>query len=252
MTQTPDEAALLAQYDSARAPQHVAIIMDGNGRWAQQRGLPRVAGHRAGAESVRAVIEACPPLGIRYLTLYTFSAENWKRPAREVDALMQLIDRNLRQEAEELHAMGARVRVIGRQHELPDFLQATLRQMGEFTAGNDRVQVILAINYGGRAEITDACQALAAAAVAGELDPTAIDEQAVAARLYAPDVPDPDLLIRTAGEQRISNYLLWQAAYAELCFLPVLWPDFRRPHLLQALVEYQNRQRKFGGLPAGS
>ena len=248
---TPDEAELAAQYDPAAAPRHVAIIMDGNGRWAHQRGLPRVAGHRAGAESVRAVIEACPPLGVRYLTLYTFSVENWKRPEREVSALMGLIERNLRQEGEELHALGAKVGAIGRLEQLPASLRQVLADIGRLTEKNDRIQVNLALNYGGRAEVVDACRALARQVAAGELAPEAIDEAAIAAHLYAPEVPDPDLMIRTAGEMRTSNYLLWEAAYTELYVTPVLWPDFRRPHLLAALAAYQGRERRFGGLRTG-
>ncbi len=249
MTTIADEAALLARYDPARAPAHIAVIMDGNGRWAQRRGQPRVAGHRAGAKAVRAVVDACDDFGVRHLTLYTFSVENWKRPRTEVRALMQLIEENLRREAAELHARHARVRAVGRLHELPASLQATLADIAALTADNEGLRLNLALNYGGRAEITDAARRLVEEALAGRLCADEITEQAVAARLYAPDTPDPDLMIRTAGEMRISNYLIWQAAYAELWVTDTLWPDFGRSHLLQAIVDYQRRDRKFGGLP---
>jgi len=242
----PPVEDLLARLDRQRLPRHIAVIMDGNGRWAEQRSLPRLAGHEAGAESVRAVIEACGELHIEALTLYTFSAENWARPAHEVSGLMRLIDRTLRRELPELHQKGVRIRAIGCLGELPDFVQQTLADARGLTADNPGLHLNLAINYGGRVEIVDAARALAAAVAAGQMRQDDISEQTFAARLYDPEMPDPDLLIRTAGEMRVSNYLLWQIAYAEIVVVPTLWPDFRRPHLLQCLVEYQGRTRTFG------
>lgn len=231
-------------------PHHVAIVMDGNGRWAQQRGLPRVEGHRVASQSVRSVIEACPQLGVRILTLYTFSAENWKRPAREVDAIMRLIEESLRRELPELHEKDVRIRAVGRVHELPASLQDMLGEAMSVTANNKRLTVNLALNYGGRAEVVDAAKAIAAKVATSELEPSDIDEALFARFLYAPDLPDPDLLIRTGGEMRVSNYLLWQIAYTEIWVTPVLWPDFRREHLEQAIADYRQRQRRFGGVPS--
>jgi len=244
----PDQAALANRYDVAHAPQHVAIIMDGNGRWARRRGLPRVAGHRAGADNVRTIVEACPNLGVKYLTLYTFSVENWKRPRAEVRALMALLGRVLRREAAELHAQGVRVGAIGRLHELPAPVQRILQEVMDLTRGNTTLRLTLALNYGGRAEITDACRQIARRVAAGETAPEEISEDTISRHLYAPDLPDPDLLIRTAGEMRVSNYLLWEIAYSEFWVTDTLWPDFHAPHLLEALVAYQGRVRKFGGL----
>jgi undecaprenyl diphosphate synthase len=234
--------------DRSRLPRHVAVIMDGNGRWAEQRSLPRLAGHEAGAESVRAVIEACGEIGIEALTLYTFSSENWSRPAAEVAGLMRLIAEKLRQELPELHQKQVRIRAMGRIEALPDFLQQTLEEGRRLTADNTGLRLTLAINYGGRAEIADAARAIAQAVANGQLRLEDISEDSVAEHLYAPDLPDPDLVIRTAGEMRVSNYLLWQIAYAEFVVVPTLWPDFRREHLLRALLEYQRRTRKFGGV----
>ena len=245
---TRSEAELRAQLDPTRLPVHVAIIMDGNGRWARARGLPRIAGHRAGTESVRAVIRTSHDVGLKQLTLYTFSAENWRRPRIEVEALMELIDASLQQEVPELHRRGIRLRVIGRIADLSESLQATIRETEEMTAGNPGLGLNLAINYGGRREIADAAAAIAARAKAGEIDPAQVDEAVVAQHLYRPDLPDPDLLVRTAGEMRVSNYLLWQIAYAEIWVTPVLWPDFRASHLLQALGDFQQRRRRFGGV----
>jgi undecaprenyl diphosphate synthase len=234
--------------DPGRIPRHVAIIMDGNGRWAQARGLPRVVGHRAGSDSVRAVIEGCNELGVAYLTLYTFSAENWRRPRLEVEALMALIEENMRREVEELHQKGVRVQAIGRLHELPQSLQDELARTQAFTRENKKLVLTLAINYGGRAEIVDAAARLAEQAARGALRPEDLDEEAFARSLYTAEMPDPDLLIRTAGEMRVSNYLLWQIAYAEIWVTPVFWPEFRREHLVEAIREYQRRTRKFGGV----
>ena len=249
---TQGEAALEAALNRDQIPRHVAIIMDGNGRWAAQRGLPRIVGHRAGSESVRAVIEACRPEGvlpIRELTLYTFSAENWRRPDSEVSALMLLIEDNMRREVDELHREGVRVRWLGRRRDVPEALVRTMEAAEALTAGNDRLTLNLAINYGGRAEIVDAAVRIAREVLAGRLTPDQVTEEVFGRHLYLGGISEPDLLIRTAGEQRISNYLLWQIAYAEIWVTPVLWPDFRRQHLLAAVVDYQRRQRKFGAAP---
>lgn len=234
------------------ALEHVAIIMDGNGRWAKARGLPRTAGHKKGVDAVRRVITAARELDVRYLTLFGFSSENWRRPADEVGELMRLLRFYLRSEIAELHRNGVRLRIIGdRQRLAPDIVQ--LIEAGEErTAGNDGLTVMVALSYGGRQEIVDAARRLASDAVAGRLDPAAIDETAFAARLYAPDVPDPDLVIRTSGEKRISNFLLWQAAYAEFLFTDTLWPDFEKSDLEAALDEFNRRERRFGATTAGA
>ena len=222
--------------------------MDGNGRWARERGLPRVEGHRASLQSIREVVSGCAEMGIGYLTLYTFSSENWRRPDAEVRALMALIEQTLRGELEELHANRVRIRQLGRRDRLPASLLAELDRAAAHTAGNPGLTLQLAIDYGGRQEIVDAAAALAAAVARGELKPEQLDEERLAGCLYCPDAPDPDLLIRTGGELRVSNYLLWQIAYTELYVTPVLWPDFRKAHLCEALLDYQARQRRFGGV----
>jgi len=243
---TTEEQALIGRLDQARLPRHIAVIMDGNGRWATRQGLPRVIGHRAGVESVRAMINACGGLGIGYLTLYSFSMENWARPDDEVRALMELIEEQLRTEIEALHRENSRVRHLGRRDGLPASLCRTLDDAMALTARNTGLQIIFAINYSGRAELADAARRLASEAAAGMRDPAALGEDDLAGALYLSDVPAPDLLIRTGGETRVSNYLLWQIAYAELWFTPLLWPQFRGTHLLEAIIEYQHRQRKFG------
>jgi len=226
----------------------VAIIMDGNGRWAQERGLSRIEGHRAATDAIRSVIEACPPLGVEVLTLYTFSVENWRRPKHEIEALMVLIEESLRLEIDELNDKGVSVRAIGRVHELPASLQAELKRSREMTRDNRWLRLYLALNYGGRAEIVDSISAIARKVAQGEVRAEDVTEEMVANHLYDPEMPDPDLLIRTAGEMRISNYLLWQIAYSEIWVTPVLWPDFRGEHLEQAISDYRKRTRKFGGL----
>jgi undecaprenyl diphosphate synthase len=231
-------------------PRHVAVIMDGNGRWAERRGQPRILGHRAGMKSVRAVIEAAGDLGIEALTLYAFSKENWKRPAPEVQALMGLLRRYMRSEREELIARGARIEAIGDLDQLEGTAREELDRLIEATAHCDRLRVTLALSYGGRAEIVAAARRIARAAAAGELDPEALDEAAFARFLYNPDLPDPDLLVRTSGEMRISNFLLWQIAYAELHVTETLWPDFDRAAFFQAIEEYQSRERRFGRVMA--
>jgi undecaprenyl diphosphate synthase len=231
---------------------HVAIIMDGNGRWARQRGLPRIEGHRHGEQSVREVVEACGELGIDYLTLYTFSAENWRRSEEEVRAIMHLIEFVARKEIGELHEKGVRLRVLGRMHELPESLQEELRRDVLLTRANDGLNLNLALNYGGRAEIVDAARQLAERVANGLLRPEEITEDLLAEHLYYPEMPDPDLVIRTGGDLRLSNFLLWQSAYAELWVTPTLWPDFRRLEFLQAIQDFQARERRFGAVPAAS
>ncbi|MBO8127584.1 MAG: isoprenyl transferase [Peptococcaceae bacterium] len=234
--------------DRSRLPQHVAIIMDGNGRWAQQRGLPRVEGHRQGAESLRTMVKACVEYGVPYLTAYAFSTENWKRPPDEVNKLMQLLVEYLYNELDELHANGVRLRGIGDIKGLPEQAQKALTEAERKTARNKRLCLNLALNYGGRSELVQAVRRLADDAVKGKINPDDIDESIVSSYLYTSGMPDPDLLIRPAGEFRVSNFLLWQIAYAEFWITPVLWPDFGRKEFLEALVEYQRRERRFGGL----
>ena len=227
-------------------PPHVAIIMDGNGRWAKARGLPRIAGHRAGAEAVRRTLTASVELGIKYLTLFGFSSENWKRPVDEVSDLMGLLRHYIRGEIAELHRNGVRLRVIGERAKLPPDVVSMIDNAETLTASNDRLNLSIALSYGGRAEIALAARRLAEDVVAGNLAPDAIDEEAFAARLLTAGIPDPDLLIRTSGEQRISNFLLWQTAYAELVFTPTLWPDFAKGDLEKAVRDFHGRDRRYG------
>lgn len=234
--------------DPARLPRHVAVIMDGNGRWARQRGLPRPAGHRAGVEAVRRVVEAASRLGIPYLTLYAFSTENWRRPRAEVRSLMNLLVEAMQRYLRELDEKGVRVRVIGEVAELPPGARAAVEEAQRQTAGNEGLQLTFAINYGGRREIVEAARTLMRRAAAGEMRPEDLDEEGFARCLYTHDIPDPDLLIRPSGEMRISNFLLWQMAYAEIWVTPVLWPDFDLEELVRALRSYQARERRFGGL----
>ncbi len=232
-------------------PRHVAITMDGNGRWARQRGLPRIEGHRRGEQSVRQVVEACGELGIEYLTLYTFSTENWRRSEEEVQFLMRMIEFVAQKEIRELHEKGVRLRVLGRFHELPESLQQELRRDIDLTRENSGLNLSLALNYGGRAEIVDAARRLAGRVARGELGPEQITERDLAAELYDPGLPDPDLLIRTGGDLRLSNFLLWQAAYSEIWVTPVLSPDFDRAEFCRALSDFATRERRFGAVPAG-
>jgi undecaprenyl diphosphate synthase len=232
-------------------PTHVAIIMDGNGRWATARGLPRVAGHRRGAEAVRRTVTAAAELGIEYLTLFGFSSENWKRPLAEIDDLMGLLRHYLRGEIAELHKNGVRLRVIGRRERLsPDIV--TLIENGEaLTRDNAGLQLTVALSYGGRDEIARAAQEIAREVRLGKLDPDAIGEECVQRHLFTTELPDPDLVIRTSGEQRISNFLLWQTAYAEFVFTETLWPDFAKPDLEKAVRDFHGRERRYGAT-AGS
>ena len=243
-----EDQALLRAIDFARLPRHVAVIMDGNGRWAKLRHKPRVEGHRAGIASVRDVVETSARLGLQVLTLYAFSVENWKRPQSEVTTLMGLLKRYLRSELDTLLRNNIRFRVIGRMEELPADVQDELRRGMERTADRTGLLFNIALNYGGRTEITDAVRRLAADVAAGRRDPGAIDEDTLSSYLYTAGLPDPDLLIRTSGEMRVSNFLLWQIAYAEIWVTDVLWPDFRRKHLLQAVADYQKRERRYGGI----
>ena len=228
------------------APAHVAIIMDGNGRWAETRGLPRSAGHRRGAEALRHAVSAAIELGISYLTVYAFSSENWKRPADEVDGLMGLLRWYLRAEIAELHKNGVRMRFIGERSHLPADVMDLIGKAETRTADNEGLVFVVALSYGGRQELVTAVRRLAEAVEAGQLDPSDIDERRYAAELGTAGIPDPDLIIRTGGEQRISNFLLWQSAYTELLFLDTLWPDFSKEDLAKATHEYQNRRRRYG------
>jgi undecaprenyl diphosphate synthase len=242
-------AVAAAPVDSAPVPEHVAIIMDGNGRWAAARGLPRVAGHRAGAQAVRRTIEAAIRHGIGWLTLYAFSSENWRRPASEVLDLTGLLRHYLHNEIEELTEEGVRLRFIGDLTRFPADIQADLARAARVTEGNVRLNLVIALSYGARAEIVAAVRRIAADAVAGRLDPASLTEAAFAGRLETAGIPDPDLILRTSGEQRLSNFLLWQAAYAELVFLDVLWPDFDEQQFAAALTEFARRERRFGARP---
>jgi undecaprenyl diphosphate synthase len=235
--------------DPDRLPAHIAIIMDGNGRWASRRSLPRVAGHRAGVGPVRSTVETCARLGIQVLTLYAFSMENWKRPRAEIETLWRLLRFYLRKELPELQKNDIRLVAIGRLDALPDQVRGELDSAVEATSGNQGLRVNLAINYSGRSELVDAMNALLdAARIQGRLDSLRVDEEAISSGLYTANSPDPDLLIRTSGEMRISNFLLWQIAYAELYVTDTLWPDFNRTELLKAILDYQKRDRRYGGL----
>jgi undecaprenyl diphosphate synthase len=227
-------------------PRHIAVIMDGNGRWAERRGLDRVQGHRAGIEAVRATVRAAHELGVRFLTLYAFSTENWSRPKGEVDALMGLLEHYLAAELEELDRNGIRLRAIGRIDRLPEVARVKLEEALERTRDNSEMTVVFALSYGGRSEIADAARKLARDVEQGKLDPEQIDEKTFSAYLYDPELPDPDLLIRTGGEARVSNFLLWQIAYAELHVTDVMWPDFRKNDLVAAVLDYQQRERRYG------
>jgi undecaprenyl diphosphate synthase len=249
-TLTPETVQRLAAagLDPARLPRHVAVIMDGNGRWAQQRGLPRIEGHRRGVQSVRSTIEESVRLGIEQLTLFCLSTENWKRPQAELDFLMTLLREYLIKERAEIMAQNIRFTVIGRREGLPPHVLAEMDENIRVSAGNPGMTLCLAINYSGRTELVDAVRALAKRAKRGELQPADIEEETVSAALYTAGMPDPDLLIRTAGEMRVSNFLLWQISYAELWVTQKCWPDFDEATLREALKDYAQRERRFGGL----
>ena len=231
-------------------PRHVAIIMDGNGRWASARGLPRGEGHRRGVEALRKTVRAAGEMGIRFLTIFSFSAENWSRPPSEIRDLMGLLRRFIRNDLAELHQNGVKVRVIGERGDLDPDIRRLLEEAEELTTDNDGLTLVVAFNYGARQEIARAAARIAAMIKDGSLDPSAITAELIGQNLDAPDLPDPDLIIRTSGEQRLSNFLLWQAAYSELVFVPTYWPDFDRAALEGAIAEYHRRERRFGGLIA--
>jgi undecaprenyl diphosphate synthase len=231
-----------------KIPRHIAVIMDGNGRWARERRLPRIEGHRRGSESVRACTAACLEAGVPYLTLYAFSKENWQRPADEVEALMNLLDRFLAERTAEIMERNIRLRAIGHLGDLPDNARRRLDTAMEKSAGNTALTLTLALSYGGRTELADAARAIAHQVRAGTLDPEAIDEATISSHLYTADLPDPDLLVRTSGEMRISNFLLWQISYAEIVVTPKLWPEFGKDDLFAAIREYAGRQRRYGGI----
>lgn len=245
---SPEVRDKIAALDPARMPAHVAVICDGNGRWATRRGMPRPLGHQQGYMATRRVVRSASDLGIRVLTLYAFSTENWTRPAMEVSGLMRLFEEGAQRELNELHANGVRMRFSGRIHELPTSLQEKLRINEEKTAGNTGMTLNVCLNYSGRAEIVDAVRELVERASRQELSGKDVTPELISSALYTAGLPDPDLLIRTAGEMRVSNYLLWQIAYAELHVTPTLWPDFDVPHLVDALLDYQKRVRRFGGV----
>jgi undecaprenyl diphosphate synthase len=244
---TPEEAQLLARLDLTRLPRHLAVIMDGNGRWAQRKHLPRPAGHRSGTQTARTTIETCARLNLEALTLYAFSVENWRRPKTETDFLMQLLREYLRQEMPLIQRNNIRMRFLGRSRELPAGVQHDMREAVEKTAKNTGMVLCLALNYGGRAEIVDAVNEIIARRDVDDRN-APVTEEEVSRHLYTAGLPDPDLLIRSSGEMRVSNFLLWQIAYAEILVTETLWPDFNRARLLEAFVEFQKRERRYGGI----
>jgi len=248
-TLTAEEAYIFEKLDLSRLPRHVAVIMDGNGRWAQRRHLPRIAGHRAGTQTARSTIETCARMKIEALTLYAFSVENWRRPKTEIEFLMQLLREYLRREMPLLQRNNIRMRFLGRADDLPAAVQKDTREATEATAGNTGMVLCVALNYGGRGEIIDAVNAALAGRSADS--PRPVTEEEVSAHLYTGGLPDPDLMIRTSGEMRVSNFLLWQIAYSEIYVTETLWPDFNRARLLEAFVEYQKRERRYGGIGDG-
>ena len=231
-----------------KLPRHIAVIMDGNGRWARERGLPRIEGHRRGSQSVRACTSACVEAGVPYLTLYAFSKENWQRPADEVSALMNLLDRFLAEQISEIMEKNIRLRAIGHLDDLPENARRRLDSAIDRSAGNTALTLTLALSYGARTEIVDAARQIAREAKSGTLDPETVTEETIASRLYTAGIPDPDLLVRTSGEMRVSNFLLWQISYAEIVVTPKLWPDFTKDDLFAAMQEYARRHRRYGGI----
>jgi undecaprenyl diphosphate synthase len=245
-TRTPSALSAEALIARGNIPRHVAIIMDGNGRWAKARGVPRLMGHRAGRESVREAVKGCSTLGVEVLTLYTFSIENWQRPSREVGALMTILRQTLRAERKELRENNVRLGVIGRPTDLPKPVRDEIAATQAYLEPCTGMQLNLALSYSGRAELVDAVRRLLSDARERALEPSAVDDELLASYLYTAGLPDPDLLIRTSGEMRLSNFMLWQLAYTELWITETLWPDFRRRHLFQAVAEFQGRERRFG------
>jgi undecaprenyl diphosphate synthase len=246
-----EEAASLDKIDLKRLPQHIAVIMDGNGRWAQRRHLPRIAGHRAGVKAAREIIETCARLKLSYLTLYAFSLENWRRPQAEVDFLMRLLREYLKRELPTIHKNNIRLLVIGRSEQLPEGVRKDIEYGMRMTSRNTGMKLVVALNYGGRAELVDAFNAILDQVRSNGMSAFQADEQTVCEHLYTAGLPDPDLLIRTSGEMRVSNFLLWQIAYAEIYVTETLWPDFSSARLLDALVDFQKRERRYGGLAVG-
>ncbi|MGH9786627.1 MAG: isoprenyl transferase [Terriglobia bacterium] len=246
------DADLLSQVDFARLPRHIAIIMDGNGRWARRRRLPRIAGHRAGAQAVRDAVESCSRLGVRALTLYAFSTENWKRPRSEINTLMDLLREYLRRELAEIHRNNIRLQILGRYEQLPVEVQQDLEDALRQTAPNTGMVLNVALNYSARAELVDAFNSILRELRENPNREPAVTEQTISSHLYTRGLPDPDLLIRTSGEMRVSNFLLWQIAYAEIWVTDTCWPDFTRRHLLQAILDFQKRERRYGGLGLNS
>ena len=240
------EKAIFEQIDKTRVPKHVAVIMDGNGRWAKQKGEDRVFGHTNGVKSVKSTLVAATEVGVKYLTLYAFSSENWNRPKEEVDALMDLLVSTLMSEIDELHKNGVRLHAMGQLDLIPESCRKALEKGMADTAHNNKINLILALSYGSRAEIADACKQIAIKVKSGELEANAVNDQLIQEHLYTSQFPDPDLLIRTSGETRISNFLLYQLAYTELYFTQVLWPDFDKSEFFKAIVDYQRRERRFG------
>lgn len=243
-----EEAQLLEKIDLRRLPKHIAIIMDGNGRWAERRHLPRIAGHRAGVKMTREIVDTCARLGVPCLTLYAFSLENWRRPQAEVTFLMRLLREYLKREMPSIHENNIRFLAIGRSAELPDAVRKDIDESMRMTARNTGMKLAVALNYGGRAELVDAFNAMLENVRANGLSAFRADEQTISNHLYTAGLPDPDLLIRTSGEMRVSNFLLWQIAYAEIYVTETLWPDFSRARLLEALIDFQKRERRYGGL----
>jgi undecaprenyl diphosphate synthase len=243
-----EEADLLDKLDLKRLPEHLAVIMDGNGRWAERRHLPRIAGHRAGVKAAREIIESCARLKLPYLTLYAFSLENWRRPRAEVDFLMRLLREYLKRELPTIHKNNIRLLVIGRSGQLPEGVRKDIEQGMRMTARNTGMKLVVALNYGGRAELVDAFNSMLEHVRSNGVSAFHADERSISEHLYTAGLPDPDLLIRTSGEMRVSNFLLWQIAYAEIYVTETLWPDFSRARLLEALVDFQKRERRYGGL----
>lgn len=251
--QTKSDKKLQEQVvDGGSIPEHIAIIMDGNGRWAQTKGNVRIFGHKAGVDSVRDVTESCAQLGVKHLTLYAFSTENWKRPSVEVSGLMKILVQSLRNEADQLHENGIKFVTIGQIERLPKKCQERIKEVTELTKDNDRFQLCLALSYSGRWDITEAVKKISHRIKSGELDPDEIDDDLIGAHLSTADIPDPDLIIRTSGEYRISNFLLWQLAYSELYITKTYWPDFRREELYEAIKSYQGRDRRYGKVKKSS
>lgn len=240
--------SLLNEIDLTKTPQHVAIIMDGNGRWAKKKGLPRAAGHHSGVKSLKKIVIACKDLNIKYLTVYAFSTENWKRPQEEVSYLMKLLVNALKTEIKELHENKVKIKAIGRLEYLPEASQKAIKGAEKLTKDNEALTLVIALNYGGRAEIVDAVKKMLPDLQTGKMNINNLDETIFSEYLYNSEIPDPDLVIRTAGESRLSNFLLWQIAYSEFYITPVLWPDFDKNNLIEAIHNYQKRERRFGGI----